>query len=537
MKLLRFTSENSNGIFTSYLNQELLIGKQSQIALGSVALELNEKELVITGANDEVQFQMATGGLKSFRLNHATYTSANFQVLFDDFTTKANIAMGSLVATPDAANLQIARPSEIGKQCLMKKGKDGKTQIKMNKARSAPYGAQLQTNIKQQTIDAGVKAAVVLGNITNDSTSILANSQFGQATYVCSVSQTHAIAKGCGIHRCKIRQLTNNGGASNGISLSLHKVNPLLSSTPFSVTDIDYGIKFRSVFNGLTQEGYYQYVVDGVLIDPAQADRIPFGANTTTAANTRDIVSLEIIDGSLRGVVYQAQANLSDPPLARELFRVAYDGVTNLWGSYTLHGGGAGMAQAGVMINYIRYTPDPYQAEADPSIATSVFELTPHDSSPLSASTPQAQRQTPSNHDIKFTGTEVSSFLGFLTSRLPQEQGFLVSNYTAIFESDNRFSSIILNDCFMIEMLNLPLESYDFDDDHRKRKNILSILPFDDSKNNCLVIPPQLRFLDLNNANEMRMNEIKFRIVRSDYTILSLNGLSSVVMYLRQKGE
>ena len=47
VKLLRFTSEDNNGVFTSTLDQELRIPKNAKIALASVALEIQRDELVI----------------------------------------------------------------------------------------------------------------------------------------------------------------------------------------------------------------------------------------------------------------------------------------------------------------------------------------------------------------------------------------------------------------------------------------------------------------------------------------------------------
>ena len=82
-------------------------------------------------------------------------------------------------------------------------------------------------------------------------------------------------------------------------------------------------------------------------------------------------------------------------------------------------------------------------------------------------------------------------------------------------------------------MLNLSVESYDFHSTQRKRKNILAVLPFDDTSDKCIFQPNTLAYLDLFNKDDYFTSEIKLRIIRGDYGTVELSGLSTVVIYLQ----
>ncbi len=49
MKLLRTTTTDKTGVFKSYLNQDLVIPENSQIALGQLSAALEKDELTIDG--------------------------------------------------------------------------------------------------------------------------------------------------------------------------------------------------------------------------------------------------------------------------------------------------------------------------------------------------------------------------------------------------------------------------------------------------------------------------------------------------------
>tara|TARA_R110002049_G_scaffold195532_4_gene364659 strand:+ start:376 stop:681 length:306 start_codon:yes stop_codon:yes gene_type:complete len=87
MKLLRFTSEDNRGIFSSTLDQELEIPANSKIALASCALEVAQDKMVIDSTNDTVTFQILTGAERVAALQHtdgSALAGGGFQPEFYD---------------------------------------------------------------------------------------------------------------------------------------------------------------------------------------------------------------------------------------------------------------------------------------------------------------------------------------------------------------------------------------------------------------------------------------------------------------------
>tara|TARA_R110001592_G_scaffold120194_1_gene324102 strand:- start:2398 stop:4008 length:1611 start_codon:yes stop_codon:yes gene_type:complete len=535
MKLLRFTSEDNNGVFSSTLDQELVIPAKSKIALASCALELQRDKLVIDSSNHEIRFQIVTGAIRSVILEHtdgigttpAYYDKTNYQVLFDDVTLKLNNAIGS---TLPSGHIQFG--AEIGKQAEIKKDRNGKIEIKFNTVDSLPYGSQLDVNTPNKLINGAEIKAVVFTNPKTNATILKANNPnaFGNDVYTCSTFQTHPISRGCGVHRFRWKSLNNQGATATrgGATISFHKVDPstYIQSRDIALADISFAIKGVASFGGAggALDGVYHYKL------PNTADFVPTAIPISASGNdnTKDVVSLEVVNSRIRGVVYRD--NGVGDTIATVLFDTTYDN-SRLYASYSLHGAGTVVGTTyGVRIDQIRYTPDPFLAALDPTSDTGLISNVGDDKD-LSNSTPTRQSTINTKHDLNFTGDEVSTFFGYQTRRQPATD-FTLARKICIFTSQFSFKSAVINDCFMIEMLNLSLDSYDFHSTQRKRKNILAVLPFDEENDKCIFQPNNLAFLDLFNKEEYRTSEIKLRIIRSDYNSVELTGLSTVVLYL-----
>lgn len=549
MKLLRFTSEDDRGIFSSTLDQEIEIPANSKIALASCALEVAQDEMVIDSTNDAVTFQIVTGTVRTAALQHTDgsalpngsfrpefYDNSNFQVLFDDIQESMNGVIGSI----NAAN-QIEIAAEIGKQAQVTKKHDGKVQISLNSAISANYKNNIDKNTPTTPqLTGGTVGAktIIIPGITTINPSMAATSATAQGneSYAASTYQTYPIAKGCGVHRARLKTLANTGAtaARGGASISLHRNNNPSNfiskrATGMVVTDIDYGIKARAAFNAGTnaQEGIYTYILNGVEVQPNPP--VPITEVVGATDKRKDVLSLEVVGSIIRGVIYKSDpADPTNPPIVTILFSEPYNNVDDLYASYSMHGAGVqGGGAYGARLDTFRFTPDPYRSAAN-TLDTPVLDET---DTVLTASTPTRQSSARTNHTLEFEGTELHQFLGFANARQPLT-GSTLGNRSIHFVGENSFKSAIINDCFMVEMLNLTLESYDFHESQRKRKNILAVLPFDNINNKCIFQPNTLAFLELSNKEKYMTSEVKLRIVRADYSAVTLTGLSSVVIYL-----
>ena len=102
--------------------------------------------------------------------------------------------------------------------------------------------------------------------------------------------------------------------------------------------------------------------------------------------------------------------------------------------------------------------------------------------------------------------------------------------------ADNVFQAQIINDAFMLEMINLQLESYDTF--QGQRKNILSFIPYDDSNNLSVNYDANnLIFLDLNNKESINLTSLKMRLVRADYSSPDLVGITSAILFIKNMKE
>ena len=449
-------------------------------------------------------------------------------------------SMNGVIGSIDATN-QIQFAAEIGKQAQVTKQKGGKVQISLNSAISANYINNINANIPSTpTLTGGTVGdkTIIIPGLAGSTPSMAANSATaqGNSSYAASTYQTYPIAKGCGVHRARLKTLANTGATADrgGASISLHRNNNPSNfiskrATGMVVTDIDYGIKASAAFNAGTsaQEGIYTYILNGVEVQPNPP--VPITEVVGAVDARKDVLSLEVVGSTIRGVVYKSDpADPTNPPLVTVLFTQPYNNVDDLYASYSLHGAGVqGGGAYGARLDTLRFTPDPYRSAAN-TLDTPVLDET---DTVLTASTPTRQSSVQTNHSIQFEGNELHQFLGFAHTRQPLT-GFTLGNRSIQFVGENSFKSAIINDCFMVEMLNLTLESYDFHESQRKRKNLLAVLPFDNTNNKCIFQPNTLAFLELSNKDKYMTSEVKLRIVRADYSAVTLTGLSSVVIYL-----
>jgi len=91
---------------------------------------------------------------------------------------------------------------------------------------------------------------------------------------------------------------------------------------------------------------------------------------------------------------------------------------------------------------------------------------------------------------------------------------------------------------YIVELLNLPLNSYDSFDTKRGRANILAVIPENEHNagniDNVLMYEPnEMTYISLTNKSELSLRNIRARITFPDYTPIETVGLSTIVLHLR----
>ena len=573
MKLIRLTTEDNKAIFNSFLQQELEIAPFSQIALGQLAVELDAQELEINSDNDRVLIQLQSGVVKTVILKHGFYNSSTIQQLLDDFSSKINITLGARSATNKIQNAH-----EIGKTALVSiNTKGGKASIAIQQAPANSYSAEMIKDAPLKILDGTNKQSCISYNAVATTNNPAFGLMFSGGTtnsycfqpagveladksdWICSASQEFPIARGCGIHRVKIHNISAQfGQGPKAFAISLHTQNPheYLSTRNMigvpnqgdtmpagRVSDIKYGIKLEIL------GGVYSYIIDGVAYYTSincnssggfGAEQGYYGVNDSK----NDTVSIEVSEGFIYFMIYRNNpADADNQTGSIQLHKEPYPSVTTngitqqnyqeLFASYSFFGAGSTGGTEndfGCSLKLVRYTPDLFRMNP-PALAIGNGETEIYNDLILGNTNQSPQFVGPTNHSITFEGEEFHTWLGFNNLRNPLE-GFILSKGID-FEGDTRVASAIYNDCLLVELNNLQVESYDMFEDKRQRVNVLSVVPYDDTNSSIIYDPSNLIFLDLNNKHPIRLSSLKARLVRADYSDLDVTGLTSMVVYIK----
>ena len=123
--------------------------------------------------------------------------------------------------------------------------------------------------------------------------------------------------------------------------------------------------------------------------------------------------------------------------------------------------------------------------------------------------------------------------MGYDHPRIPQF-GFLNADEPE-FLSANIFSEGFDVNGYLIQFFNLNMDSYDSLTE--QRENILAIIPNGDSMGNLVYSPPTPYFLDIRNKNKLTIRNLKARIVRVDYSPLTMEGLGQIILLIKDNTE
>ena len=514
MRLLRTTTTDKTGLFSAFLNQDLVIKPYSKIALGSLSATAEQDEIVIDSNTKKFTFETSAGVTRTISIPQDIYNTANFQFLLDEMTRLINSSIGVFTA---GAKPQIANGNNIGKQAQVVINEQGKTEIQFKQAPSYSHIVEVTGN--------AFEGGLSLASGTTEDTYRLQSVDdtlapaFTRATYFNT-----PICSGVGVLRARIAKLGGSPGAGDlGFTIALMSRDPghiigHSHSRALAVTDFDFGIQISNPFTGK-----YTVIEDGVpLSDADSGDLTPVnivsGGGGGTNFRNNDVLSIEICSGVIRLVVYQNDAG--NPPHVRVLKSIQYEGVNarDYYGVIAIHG-----KQSNLSLSTIKFTANPYE-ELPALLDIGVDEV-------VGASTPSGQGTVATISKITFPYIGFANWLGYkqISYTGPNTKG-LVS-----FVAEDRFKSAILNDLYLLELLNLQLESYDTFEEGRK--NILALIPYDDSNSKVSYDPNNLIFLDLNNKESINLTSLKMRLVRADYSNPDISGLTSAVIYIKGKDE
>jgi hypothetical protein len=533
MKLLRLTSDSADGSFDCFLNQEIDLQPKAQIALQSAIFEASDKTLTITADNNKIQFQTAAvSGLQTVYLDasgQSIYDSNNIQVFFDDMNNKIN------------ESFSISNPNQIGKQFqITDVSSDGKVKAIFKTSAYSSSQGELGANSHTTTVN---------GVASKDSTIFISNSGLlgsasntdnstGLTKYNFFSHYTTPISKGAAIYRHQVARLTrlSDGGAgfvSGGFTMALSASTPAESQADGHFTDDSFAAMIQVLEQDAGNTATYRIkfgtnpiVNTGIVVDTGlyaagdvKNDQIEIVVDRNTANQGRDLVIN----------LYRRNAGNTEwikTELGRTTYTAQGENPVDLYAYSFIHGAtvsGAYNCRLGIP----RFTADPFKV----ATPTKHLELeTPLGDDIVSDVKPEPPKNPNTIHSINFVSESVYEWLGFNTGQQPSIQS---SQGIVTFSGDNLFGSKIIADAFIIQLLNLPVEAYDTFGEKQGRENILAVIPQTDENLRVIYEANGLYFIELNNANAIKLSNIRARIVRQDYSLIQTRGLSSLVLFVK----
>tara|TARA_R110002167_G_scaffold92919_4_gene249392 strand:+ start:385 stop:1914 length:1530 start_codon:yes stop_codon:yes gene_type:complete len=508
MRLIRLTTTNTNGQIDTFFNENIHIKPFSQIALGNVSLDSITDSIKIDGTNNKVEFQFKTGTVRTVHLETGIYTSNNYKVLLEDIAHKINNALS---ATGDAG--------ERGKQVQVSIDTGGKVQINIGNGGYAMYGTNLESNITKTS------AGVDLLEITGGKDIISDTQNISTTTYNRASFYSNTLCKGAGVYRAKISKLVDTGEANNlqGGAIWVMNKNPnTLKDTngnlrPPVVGDILCGVRFEKTGDP------YKMIINGVetAVDNGRNVAV-FGS----AHVNNDHVGIEINEGGLELVVYYDNAGTVERHILNTTTPLNFDSsTTDLWVGLSIMS--KKDANSNTRLSSVKFNRNPFEKPVvNADLDDGDLGFVPIGGADITTSTP---------HYIEFQSQSIIEYLGFTTTRLPP-LGFIVAS-SVIFTASNTFNATDTSDAFLIEMMNIPIESYDGLPSQGQRKNLLAVVAKSDVFGYVIYEPSNLLFLDMNNKQPLILNNIKARILKQDYSEMFIQGTTTLTIYIKDPSE
>ncbi len=520
-KLIKLITSDSNANFDNQFRNEIIINKNSEIALHSLSMTREEIKITIGPHNDLITFDIGNG-VRDFRLKNGSYTVHQLDTLIDDFNKKINSKIQVNLATSFAgADIEYGSYFEA----FIDTSANDDMQFKLRLCRP-PFQGTKDVN--------GDEPDINLKNITRLDDNIFKATDSPDAGLTTSFMHFDSpFIRGCGSFRARIGLLADNINPAdpNGFIFGLTRRIDKLQDDTFTRNDINFGIEILSTTSN------YNKIVNGVTTD---AGTSPLRFDGGTNANSHDYLDISQNNNRLVGKVYQVNniVDIFNEPNAYsiesfESMREIND--ESLYGFIIFFSG-----NSRVVLNSIRY----HGAEDE---QLKCFEIGADGEAVDILATVQIPRvqffsKSLCDFNCVFQTQEIATFFGFdaRNNLSNNEEGGFENGDESFIASGTPFIVLDTSDIYMIEMLNIPLDSYEAHTE--SRKNVLAVIPVNENNVNMTVgtlqyESPNLNYISIKNDYELSLRNIKCRIVNSRFQGIETTGTSHITVFIRDKAE
>lgn len=483
MKLIRLTTTDESAVFSNTFNEDITIAPNSKVALHSLTTQVQSEQIVIDALNDDIVLGIA-GIDYIIHLAHNTYDKTNIDDFFNDFTFKCNSAMNYTEST-------------IGRQWLASTAGNIFTLQLRTGAIISPIPIWAN-DIKYKFLNFSNVAIL-------DTNKALGRLGGTDTTFDSYLYFKATICKGVSTLRARIYY---NETATHGGFLMGYYTEPLTENLVIDPTKIKFGIQFIDETNN------YRIYKDGQVSTTAELPVV----TTNTGGVNNDYLVIDSYQGNLYAKVYnQSVVNRVDGLIIDTL---PWDHSTELYPFLCF-------VSSQTDISDIKYLCDPFYTDNKNSIISNSYVEEEQLGGVVSIKSNKII-----NSYLQFNDIDLAKLLGFRTQRSPIS-AFLQTNPEGILEykADNILSYRDIADTYLVEMLNLNINSYD--SIRKQHMNLLAVIPQIDSVKERLVYNAVYPvFLSLNNPYPINLREFRCRILKEDLVPLSTIGYSQITILI-----
>ena len=485
MRLLRLTTSDPQAIFNAQFSDDILFKKDSSIALQNVSIESQASTITLTGQNNSISYRNSNAGNITIDLNLGTYDGSNYTDLLDDIKNKLNISLGFTNAQGNFRELGMEWDADLDA--------DNKVAIGY---KIGTYITNAMFNLWSYDVAKVQRVATegVWSKLAGESASNLPHNYMFFKNF---------IARGSGFTRAKTYALENplaSAENTQGFCVGL-TTSDLVDKDPdtFQITDIKYGIVARIDSAGVRS---YYTIEDGA--ETLNAEPVTYNFS---GSGNNDFLELMLVGDKIKYHIYHHV----DGGVPTEILEADYTEGEKLYPVNVFFG-----RQQDASIRLTTLTESPYVENPSDFVDEVNLEA------------PPVPRRNPSDNFLEFESQALAEFLGFDNKRQPISGFYNVVDQT--YTADNQFSESTKADAFLVESLTIPLDSYD--SFVGQRKNILAVIPKSDADGSVIYEPSTPFFIDVKNENDLLLRNLRFRIVKADYTPFDLRGLATLTILI-----
>ena len=510
--LIRLHTTDLKGNFDCDFQDDIIIKENTEIALHSLSVERQNKTILVDSSNSDISFQVSTNaGVHTISVPHGSVNRNNFKSTTRKITDLMNSSLRFFRGTPtEILNGTNPNTKETGMQ------------IKFHSDANKKIIAELKYSECITAITSNVVGLVKSNNMNtasnrfkvddNTASTSIDNLQHSNAYFI------NPISLGTNLSRVRVRQFANNNGDNSGFILGITKDINKLTNNSLTLADVDYACRVKQTGSTIeVKDG-----ASGLFVANAGGRTLQNVAGGGGADN--DCLSFEIrevIEGEgqkLSIMQYNTPAGNAHSLLKSDiLLRDSADNDIPYFYFMALLGD-----NTSIQLDHFGSTANRYL-------------------SPSSAPTNQSESGLSIPPNLPTTNRGITDFNITFSVALADFFGFdsasnSIQAIEAVFQGNRQFEEIVGADNYIIEMLNLQINTYD--SLTRGRKNVLAFVPtsetiVDDDTGIVQYEPKERLYLPLANEYSQTLRNIRARIVASDYSSIATEGISSLNILLR----